>query len=533
MKSKYLTKKYLIDKKNDKNSKRNNIFTKKVGGNDINNFEELPLKNPLFTRLSNGLSALSNNISSIPLSNNTSSLSLSNNNNTKPTTESQLPILSTKPSLSIEPQLLPSSIEQQYKVIDKPSSKDIISLLKVIFHESWFQDQFLDILSKNIKTQYFNKILEVTLFNIFNNILDNINKNDNIILTISILKNNTKYFEELLKESITNNKDFYENEKIYPSNDNVLRISTNTSLEYSRSIIKNFRILLLPDTKTPLATQISDEKKIEFENIRAKYLLDLEKEKIKLEEEEKEYKEKKNKDREKKYEEMINQNIQSKINTEIDENSINKIMKFFNNIENSINDNNDNSAIINGERYNEMIIRTICDCIKDMLEKEDSTKEIIRIILNRFDYMLKEFIDIMQNNGIIKLILLRIFDNYPFIFISFQQGTENALNKKIEYISNKKAITDTYIVKNDIMNDYAFFNSIINNVIDNLTKQLEIFIPSEENPNNIEGGGNKKINNYNHINTPVTKKKIELLIKKKTLKKKHKLCKKPPCGWFW
>ena len=426
-------------------------------------------------------------------------------------------------STSIEPiKTMPISNITEFTIENKPTSKDIISLLKVVFHESWFQDQFLDILSKNLKTQYFNKILEVTLFNIFNNILDNINKNDNIIITISLLKNNTKYFEELIKLSI-DNPDFYDNERIYQSNDNVFRVNSKTSENYSRVMTKNFRNLLLPENNVKTAEEKNDEQSIEFKNIRAKYLLELEKEKIKLDEEEKQYKEQKKKDRKESYNKMISQNIQAQVATPLDENSIKQIMAFFNNIEGSIDstDNNVDGAIINGEQFNEMIIRTIADCIKDMLQEKDSTKELIRIILNRFDYMLKEFIDIMQNNGIVKMILLRIFDKYPFIFVAFQNGIENAINKKIESISKKMAIGEAFITKEDIQNDYAFFKSVISSVIDVLTNKLELFIPGEENPNDTLTGGNK---------ISQTKKKIQQYLIKH---KKSNKTQKKTVGWFW
>lgn len=426
---------------------------------------------------------------------------------------------------------------KQLNIEDKPTSKDIISLLKIMFHESWFQDQFLDILSKNLKTQYFNKIVETNIFNIFNNIFDNINKNDNIIITISILKNNMNYFEELLKQSIMNDNNFYDNTKTYPSDDNIFRIYSTTSNQYSINITKNFRNLLLPETNNPTAEEKNDEISTIFENNRAKYLLDLEIEKQKLEEEDKEYKIKKNKDRENGYNKMINQNIQARLNTDLDDNSIKSIMNFFNNTEDSIkNDDtpdNDGAIIINGEKYNEMIIYTICDCIKDMLTTNESTKEIINIILKRFDYMLKEFIDIMQNNGIIKTILIRIFDKQPEIFKAFEKGVENAINKKIEIISKTQAIGNAYIIKRDIEGDYAFFKEIINSVINELTNNnLEIFIPSGENPNDkgdtLNGG--QTILKKNKSTISPTKKKIQqyLINERKTIKKT-----KNSGGWFW
>jgi hypothetical protein len=408
-------------------------------------------------------------------------------------------------------------------VEDKPTKKDIITLLKVIFRESWFQDQFLDILSKNIKTQYFNKILEVTLFNIFNNILDNVNKNDNIIITISLLKNNQKYFEELIKKTVNNSSEFSDTDRIFPSDDNVFRVTSKISTDFSRVMTKNFRQLLLPETNNPpSADKVSDEKSIEFENIRAKYLLDMEKEKKVLEEQDKEYKEKKNKDREEAYNKMISQNIQAKISGDIGEENISKIMAFFNNIEGSTKNDDESAVVVDGERYNEMIIRTICDSIKEMMEKTDSTKEIVRIILNRFDYMLKEFIDIMQNNGILKMILIRIIDNYPFIFSSFQIGIENAINKKIDSLRKTQAVGETFIMKADIQNDYAFFKSIISCIIDELTRQLEIYIPSSENeedPNTtLTAGGTS------------TKTR-----KKKNMRSRRisKPSKKGGVGWFW
>jgi hypothetical protein len=428
------------------------------------------------------------------------------------------------------PMMMGGPSSGQIRVQDKPTTGDIITLLKTVFHESWFQDQFLDILSKNIKTQYFNKILEVTLFNIFNNILDNITKNDNIIVAISILKNNIKYFEELIKQAITEDRKFEDNYRVYPSNDNVLRTFTLSSTEYSRAITNNFRNLLLPESSTLSAQAQNNEQSVEFESIRAKYLVDLEKEKTKLEEEEANNKKKKITDREASYKRMIEENIQAQA-TIINENDIKTIMDFFNNVEESTNteygDANEGAIIINGERYNEMIIRTICDCIKDMLEKEDSTKEIIRIVLNRFDYMLKEFIDIMQNNGIIKIILLRIFDNHPFIFVAFHKGIETAINKKIESISKTRALNEAFIVRGDIQGDYAFFKLVISSIIDELTGKLQLFIPSEENPddssNTLTGGNNQT--------TRKKQLKHHKITHHKTIKKSQKGGRS--CGWFW
>jgi hypothetical protein len=420
-------------------------------------------------------------------------------------------------------------------VEDKPAQKDIIVLLKTIFRESWFQDQFLDILSRNLKTQYFNKILEVTLFNIFENILQNVNKNDNIIITISLFKNNINYFEKLFKQAIINGTNFADNERIFPSNDNVFRITSKISTQFSIHITSKFRELLLTNTDDKAAAPTDNT---DFENIRGKYLLDLEKEKAAMDQEEKEYKAKKQKDRDEAYAKMISQNIQAKINVELTEEDVEKIMAFFNNMEGSIKDSADNTAIvITGERYNEMIIRSVCDGIKDMLEKEDSTKQIVRIVLSRFDYMLKEFIDIMQNNGILKMILLRIIDKYPFIFSAIQVGIENAINKKIEAVSKSKALGEAFITKSDIEGDYAFLKTVISSIIDNLTSNLELYIPSDENPSDtaLVGGALPTPKPKPTQKKSDTRKKIEGYLKQKcnlsNTTKKNK--KGGTCGWLW
>jgi hypothetical protein len=235
---------------------------------------------------------------------------------------------------------------------------------------------------------------------------------------------------------------------------------------------------------------------------------------------------------------MIEQNIQAKVSPDLDNKTIKSIMAFFNNVEGSIqNDDNlitnEGAIIINGEQYNEMIIRTICDCIKDMLEKEESTKQMVSIILNRFDYMLKEFIDIMQNNGILKIILLRIIDKFPFIFVAIQIGIENAINKRIELVSKTKAIGEAYITETDISGDYAFFKSIISSIIDELTDKLELISPSDENPNDssdtLTGGNTRQhLKIYNPNKTSYKYPPTYKTPNKKTIKKSKK-----GGGWFW
>jgi predicted Mrr-cat superfamily restriction endonuclease len=266
----------------------------------------------------------------------------------------------------------------------------------------------------------------------------------------------------MFKRAIIDGNEFADNERIFPSNDNVFRVTSKITKQYSIYIATKFRNSLLP-TNDNVNTTTTEEQNVDFENIRAKYLLDLEKEKATLKEEEKEYKAKKQKDREDTYNKMIDQNIQAKTNNDLNEADIEKIMSFFNNIEGSLKgDNDDTAIIITGERYNEMIIQTVCDAIKHMLENPDSSKQIISIILNRFDYMLKEFIDIMQNNGILKMILLSIIDRYPFIFSAIQVGVETALNNKIESVSKSKALGEGFITKEDIQGDYALVRLLIN-----------------------------------------------------------------------
>jgi hypothetical protein len=399
-------------------------------------------------------------------------------------------------------------------------------LLNIIFHESWFQDQFLDILSKNIKTQYFSNVLEVKIFEIFNSILENINRNDNVIITISIFKNNSNYFEELFKDLFDN---LNMGGDIYKSNNNNYVAISNTSLTISHEISRVFMESLSNENIILNAEKKNEESLNEFKNIRASYLIDIENEKKILDEKEKEYTEKKNKDREENYNRMISQNIQSKISSELDNDSIKNIMHFFNNIDTSIDDNSDNnegSIIINGEQYNQMIINTICNCIKEMLEKPDSTKQILEIILKRFDFILKEVINVLQNNGLIKNILLRILKKNDFIFLLIRDGIQDAINKKIELTSKIKAIKNEHVTKDDFKNDYVFFKSIVDFIIIRLTANLELIRPSKENNNDTSDllvGGNNKLNILNKRNT--LHKEKNKLKNKKTLKKSK--------GWFW
>jgi hypothetical protein len=111
-----------------------------------------------------------------------------------------------------------------------------------------------------------------------------------------MIYNNINYFEELFKQAIINGTNFADNERIFPSNDNVFRITSKISTQFSIHITSKFRELLLANTDDKAAAPTDNTN---FENIRGKYLLDLEKEKAAMDQEEKEYKAKKQTDKRK------------------------------------------------------------------------------------------------------------------------------------------------------------------------------------------------------------------------------------------
>lgn len=420
-------------------------------------------------------------------------------------------------------------------------NEEIVDTIKQVLHESWFQDQLMDNLSRNLKTQYFNKVVELNIFTIFNNIIDNITKNDNIVMAISLLKNNIPYFQELFRLSINPTPELAklanidDESRLFISDDNVLHLFNNTSSQFSKIVASNFNKIINPELFHKEVQQINDKDGTNnFQHIRANYLLNLAEETEQMKKEEEQFKEKKEQAREERFKRMVEQNIDAKVSSNITEADKTDFINYFNNMETD----NENAIIIDGKRYNEIIVNIIGDAIKSMLDQSENKKELVKIILKRFDYMLKEYIDVLQTNGIIKILLFRIFEKHPFIFTTFNKGIEDAFNKKIAELSSSKQTSEAYITKGQLDNDFSFFTSIIDSITKALTETLTTNNPTKPEDDDdvnftFEGGKRAK-----PITKPITnkhKEKLKQYLKKNLTKRKQQshTGEKPPVGWLW
>jgi len=427
------------------------------------------------------------------------------------------------------------SLESETEKTPQTTMDDVKTSLNTLMHESWFQDQFMDSLLRNIRTQEFNRNLETNLFSIFNDLLSNIKKNESVIVSISIFKNNFKFFEEMLylsmypdAQSPTLEK-LEEDTQLYTNNENVFRTSDNIKT-FCRKITINFLRLIKPSFMDKELEKTADKATEQSELAKASYLLDLQKEKEKVDAEQATANAEKKNARKATFDKMVMDNVIADSRKPITDEEKAELIKFFVNMDMG----KEGAIIRDGEKYNETIVNSITESIKTTLETDENRKELTKVILTRFDFMLKNCIDVMQNNGILKLILSNLFEKYPFLFVTINRGIEMAFNKKIKEIAVNKEVGQSYSTLGNMKSLQGFQKMILETVIEELTKDLEINIPAQSNPA-VEGatgddgywGGSRKTHRSK------THKSIKDIIRRKMEETHHTRKKKTRGGWLW